>query len=92
MLTKTADAKGRVTLGEPFANRTVIVEWLNDTEVRVKLARVIAESEAWLYENSEALSLVRRGLADAKARRVSKTPPNLRVDGKLADQLLDDEK
>ena len=43
--TKNTDAKGRLTLGEAFANRTVLVERRGD-ELIVKLARVIPENEA----------------------------------------------
>ncbi|MCC6580716.1 MAG: hypothetical protein IT440_09760, partial [Phycisphaeraceae bacterium] len=56
MVTKTADAKGRITLDDKFANRTVIVEEIDETEVRITLARVVPEREAWLYENPKALA------------------------------------
>lgn len=42
---KTADSKGRLTLGPKFANRDVIVEQVDDTEVRVILARVVPERD-----------------------------------------------
>ena len=57
-----ADSKRRVTLGGHFANRTVIVDYVSNDEVVVRLARVIPEREAWLYENPQALAAVRRGL------------------------------
>lgn len=66
-VTKTADSKGRVVLGGKFANRHVIIERISETEVVVKIARVIPESEAWLYDNSAALNSVRTGLAQARA-------------------------
>jgi hypothetical protein len=83
---KTADNKGRIALGSRFANRAVIIETVSDTEVVVKLARVIPESEAWLYENPEALSAVRAGLSQARARQVSQGPA-LDRDVKLAHAL-----
>jgi hypothetical protein len=43
---RNVDAKGRLTLGEAFANRTVIVEEHGEGEVLVRLARVVPESEA----------------------------------------------
>lgn len=89
MLTRTADSKGRVTLGNRFANRQVMIEELDDTTVSVQLARVIPESEAWLHENPEALSSVRRGLEQAKAGRVSTSPPDLASDQAFADELED---
>jgi hypothetical protein len=45
MTTKTTDSKGRLTLGERFAKRTVIVEEIDETGVRVTLARVVPERE-----------------------------------------------
>jgi hypothetical protein len=75
-------------LGARFANRAVIVQWLNETEMVVKLARVIPESEAWLYENQDALGAVRMGLAQARQNQV--TPgPDVDADADLARQLED---
>ncbi|HVR73214.1 MAG TPA: hypothetical protein VMT52_02740 [Planctomycetota bacterium] len=86
---KRADSKGRVTLGEGFANRTVLVERLEDGVV-IRLARVIPESESWLYMNKAALASVRRGLAQAKAGKLSTSPPDLSAAKELADQLQGD--
>ena len=86
---KSTDSKGRVTLGEHFANRTVIVEHRSDDEVVVRLARVIPEREAWLYWNPKALAAVRRGLDQARAGKVAKSPPDLQSAAKLAGQLED---
>ena len=41
---RTVDSKGRVVL-PGFANATVIVEAVSDTEYRIRKARVIAEDE-----------------------------------------------
>ena len=86
---KNTDSKGRVTLGGHFANRAVIVEHRSDDEVIVRLARVIPEREAWLYENPKALASVRRGLDQARKGNVAKNPPNLKAAAKLAAQLED---
>ena len=86
---KSADSKGRVTLGGHFANRAVIVEHRGHDEVVVRLARVIPEREAWLYENPQALASVRRGLDQARKAKVTKNPPNLKAAAKLAAQLED---
>lgn len=43
--TRTADSKGRITLPKAFAGATVIVEQLNDNELRIRKARVVAEDE-----------------------------------------------
>ena len=86
---KRADSKGRVTLGGHFANRVVIVEHRSDDEVIVRLARVIPEREAWLYENPLALASVRRGLDQARKGNVTKNSPDLKAAAKLAEQLKD---
>lgn len=88
-LTKQTDSKGRITLGESFKNRTMLVERHGD-EILLRLARVIPEGEAWLYENEKALSSVRRGLKQAKTGKFAKNPPNLDAAKALADQLQDD--
>jgi hypothetical protein len=77
-VSRNVDAKGRVALGERFANRTVIVEPRGNDEVVIRLARVIPEREAWLYANPEALGSVRRGLSQARSRRFAKAPPDLK--------------
>ena len=86
---KNTDSKGRVTLGAHFANRAVIVEQRSDDEVVIRLARVIPEGEAWLYENPKALASVRRGLDQARKGAVAKKSPNLKAAAKLAAQLED---
>jgi hypothetical protein len=86
LVSKTADDKGRVVLGRRFANRAVIVEQLSETEVVVKLARVIPESEAWLYENAAALGSVRRGLAQARGGEVAEGP-DVDADADVAAEL-----
>ncbi len=83
--TKNTDSKGRLTLGEAYANRTVIVE-NRGNEIVVRLARVIPEGEAWLYNNSTALAAVRRGLKQARSRELS-DGPDLAKAAKLAEQL-----
>ena len=88
MTTKTTDSKGRLTLGERFANRTVIVEEIDETEVRISLARVVPEREMWLHDNRAASAAVRRGLTDAKEGRLS-IAPDLASDAALAERLQD---
>jgi len=85
--TKHTDSKGRLTLGEAFANRPVIVEQRGD-EIVLHLARVIPEREAWLYENPTALGAVRRGLKQAQQRKLS-DGPDLGKAAKLAEKLED---
>lgn len=86
--TKHTDSKGRLTLGEAFANRTVIVEERGN-DIVLHLARVIPEREAWLYDDSTALSAVRRGLKQARSGQLS-DGPDLAQAAKLAKKLGDD--
>lgn len=52
--TRTTDAKGRLVLPKAFANATVIIEQVSDTELRVRRARVIPEDELAFVEESAA--------------------------------------
>jgi predicted transcriptional regulator len=82
-ITKSADSKGRVTLGDKFANRTVLVRTLSETEVVVELATVVPDRELWLHKNKRAMAAVERGLQDAAAGRFAESPPKL-TSGKRA--------
>ena len=44
-LTRTTDRKARVSLPQSFADSTVIIEQISDTEVRIRKAQVIPEDE-----------------------------------------------
>lgn len=50
--TRTTDAKARLVLPKEFANATVIVERLSDTEVRIRRAKVVAEDEMPFVEEA----------------------------------------
>jgi hypothetical protein len=64
------DVKGRLTLSKAFAGKTVIVEGRGNELV----VRLIPEREVWLHENPAALASVRRGLQQARERKLSKGP------------------
>jgi uncharacterized protein (DUF1778 family) len=53
-LTRTADEKARVSLPQSFANATVLIEQVSDTELRIRKARVIPEDEIRFREESAA--------------------------------------
>jgi hypothetical protein len=89
MSTKLADSKGRVTLGQRFANQTVIVEEVDSTEVRITIAAVVPQREMWLHRNATARDSVLRGLAEARSGRFSKVPPNLDEDTAIVERLRD---
>lgn len=87
-VTKQTDSKGRITLGEAFANRTMIVEQQGH-DIVLRLARVIPQKEAWLYESEKALPAVRNGLSHARAGKFAKKSPDLATAAKLAALLKD---
>ena len=89
MSTKIADSKGRVALGQRFANQTVIVEEVDATEVRVTIAAVVPQREMWLQQNPAAKDSVLRGLAQARSGKFSQTTPDLEQDATLAEGLDD---
>jgi hypothetical protein len=89
MTTRTADSKGRISLGSRFANQTVIVEDVDPTEVRVTLAQVIPQREAWLHKNPKARASVLRGLEQAEAGKMAESPPDLEADARLVERLDD---
>jgi hypothetical protein len=53
-VSRTTDAKGRICLPRAFANATVIIEQVSDTEIRIRKARVIPEDEVRFYEETAA--------------------------------------
>lgn len=55
--TRTTDAKARLVLPKAFANATVIIEQVSETELRVRRAKVVAEDElAFVEESATPLS------------------------------------
>lgn len=88
MPTKTVDSKGRVTLGKEFAGCTVSIQKSKDGRLVIIPVKVVPEREAWLYDNPKALASVRRGLAQAKARKFV-NGPDLDSDATLADSIPD---
>lgn len=87
MTTKVVDSKGRIALGSRFVGRTVIIDDSDPDKIVITPAVVIPESEAWLYRNKRALNSVRKGLAEAKARRFAKNAPALDEDSALVSEL-----
>ncbi|HEV3257397.1 MAG TPA: hypothetical protein VG013_10990 [Gemmataceae bacterium] len=51
-ITRTTDPKGRVSLPKAFANTTVVIEQISDTELRVRKAQIIPEDELRFYEEA----------------------------------------
>ena len=49
---RKTDAKGRVSSPRSFANATVIIEEINDMEIRIRKAVVMPEADARFLEES----------------------------------------
>lgn len=56
-VTRSTDPKGRVSLPKDFANATVIIEQISDTELRIRKAQIIPEDELQFPEEAETTSL-----------------------------------
>lgn len=54
VITQTTDEKARINLPKNFANSTVLVEQVSETELRIRKARVIAEDELPFVEEAIA--------------------------------------
>ena len=67
MVVKTADKNGRVLLPKGFAGQTVIVEQVDENEVRITKATVLPNREIWLWRNPTAIGMVLQGIDEAKA-------------------------
>lgn len=52
MLIRTTDKKARVSLPSAFANATVVIEQVSDTELRIRKAQVVPEDEYRFPEES----------------------------------------
>jgi hypothetical protein len=50
--TQSTDAKGRICLPKAFANATVIIDHVSDTELRIRKAVVIPEDEIRFAEET----------------------------------------
>jgi hypothetical protein len=51
-LTRTTDAKARVSLPRTFANATILIEQISETELRIRKAQVVPEDELPFREES----------------------------------------
>ena len=51
-ITRTTDAKARISLPKAFANSTIIIEQVSDTEIRIRKAQVVPQEEARFSEES----------------------------------------
>lgn len=70
---KMSDPKGRLSLGQEFANRSFIIK-RTDGGLLLTPAAVIPESELWLHNNQDAMKMVQDGLAAARKGEFGETP------------------
>ena len=71
--TRTIDDRNRLTLGElPKGSRRVRIYKNHRGEVLLRPVVEIPASEAWLFQNEEALESVKKGLKDASEGKISK--------------------
>ena len=87
---RKTDSKGRITLGPDFANKTFIIQVLDDGRVFLRPAMVVPAPEAWLFRNPKALSAVIRGLEQSAAGEIVESPPDLEDSFDFADSIEDD--
>ena len=74
---KHTDSNGRLTLGKAFANKAFLIEE-REHDIVLRPARVLPESETWLYENPAALASLRRGLEQARSGKLVADPRSRR--------------
>jgi hypothetical protein len=73
---QTTDKKARLCLPKAFANATVIVEQVSDTEVRIRKAQVIPEDEVVFLEEQPRTPLSDRDRDVFLALLENPPPPN----------------
>lgn len=59
-MTRQTDSKARVSLPQGFANATVIVDQVSETELRIRKAQVIPEDEI-IFAEEKPILLSERG-------------------------------
>ncbi len=64
---KSADSKGRISLGAEFANHLVLVRRIADGVVEIVKATAVPDPELWLHRNTKAIRMVMEGVEQAKA-------------------------
>ena len=88
MIAKQVDSKGRIILDKSYAGATMLVERRDDGTILLRPAVTVPANEAWLWQNQQALAMVRQGLDEARAGRHAKAP-DLAAAAKLAKKLED---
>lgn len=86
--TRTTDSKARLVLPRTFANVTVIIEQISETELRVRRAKVVAEDDLAFAEESATplsdrdrdrfLALIENPPVPTKALKIAASRPRAR--------------
>ncbi len=74
-LTRITDGKGRVSLPRAFANATILIEQVSDTELRIRKAQVIPEDEI-IFREEAVMPLSNRDRDRFQALLASPPGPN----------------
>jgi hypothetical protein len=88
LTTRQTDQKARISLPKSFANSTVIIEQVSDTEIRIRKAVVVPEDEIPFFEESlQPLSNADRDLFLSMIDRPSKPTRTFRKAAKRYQEL-----
>ncbi|HEX7669355.1 MAG TPA: DUF1778 domain-containing protein [Polyangiaceae bacterium] len=74
-ITRSTDDKARVSLPKSFANATVLIEQVSDTEVRIRKARIVPE-DAFRFSEESGTLLSKRDRQIFLAALAEPPPPN----------------
>lgn len=89
MISRVVDSKGRLNLGQRFANATVLLDEAEDGTITLKRALTIPVDEVWLFENQAALNSVLTGIHEAREGKFSQSPPDLDAAASWVEDLQD---
>lgn len=68
---RKVDSAGRIGIGREFTDKLFAIQPQPNGDILLSPVVVRHEREAWLYDNPEAMEMVKRGLAESAAGEVS---------------------
>jgi hypothetical protein len=87
-VSKSADSKGRISLGPEFANHLVLVRRIADGVVEIVKATAVPDPELWLHRNPKAIRMVMEGIEQAKTGNLVDGPDMDKM-ARLAREMTD---